>query len=121
MPTELICGGKNGSDSVPRPTRITPQNPPETLGTVLGTQSMFLSRMAPASARGFRIALDNIAGIISNGTKDCYQLNWAGPSYGNTARAREGLAAGYATRTVTMASAPEGCPEGMLATGAGQP
>jgi len=55
--------------------------------------------MAPASARGFLIALNNIAEFISNDTKDCYELDWAGLTYQDTAGAREGLAAGYATRT----------------------
>ena len=59
----------------------------------------YLSRMAPASRRGFLIALDNIAEIISNGTKDCYELDWAGLTYEDTARIREALAAGFATRT----------------------
>ena len=60
---------------------------------------VYLSRLAPASCRGFRIALDNIAEIVSNGTKDCYELNWAALTYQDTARVREGLAAGFATRT----------------------
>ena len=60
---------------------------------------VFLGRVAQASARGFRIALDNISGIVSDGTKDCYGLDWASLTYRDTARAREGLAAGFATRT----------------------
>ena len=60
---------------------------------------VFLSRLGPASRRGFLIALDNIAEIISNGTKGCYELDWSGLTYQDTARAREGLAAGFATRT----------------------
>ena len=60
---------------------------------------VYLGRLAPASRRGFLIALANIAGIVSNGTKDCYHLDWAGLTYQDTARTREGLAAGYATRT----------------------
>ena len=60
---------------------------------------VYLGRLGPASRRGFRIALDNIAGIVSNGTKDCYQLDWASLTYEETAKAREGLAAGFATRT----------------------
>lgn len=59
----------------------------------------YLGRVGPPSARGFRIALDNIALIISNGNKDRYQLDWASLTYQDTARAKEGLAAGYATRT----------------------
>ena len=58
----------------------------------------FLGRLSPASRRGFRIALDNIASIVSNGTKDCYGLNWALLTYQETARIREGLAARFATR-----------------------
>ena len=60
---------------------------------------VFLGRLGPASRRGFLIALDNIAEIISNGTKGCNELDWAGLTYQDTARAREGLAAGFATRT----------------------
>src|SRR3984885_8415816 len=60
---------------------------------------VYLGRLSPASRRGFRIALDNIARIISNGTKYAYQLDWAGLTYEDTAKAREGLAAVYATRT----------------------
>lgn len=60
---------------------------------------IYLGRVAPASARGFRIALDNIAQIVSNGTQDCYELDWAGLTYQDTARVREGLAAHFATRT----------------------
>jgi site-specific recombinase XerD len=59
----------------------------------------FLGRLGPASRRGFQIALDNIAEIVSNGTKDCYRLDWASLTYQDTARAREGLAAQFATRT----------------------
>ena len=59
----------------------------------------FLGRLGPASRRGFLIALDNIAEIISNGTKDSYQLDWAGLTYQDTARVRAGLADGFATRT----------------------
>jgi len=68
-------------------------------GRLLPTRSIYLGRMAPASARGFLIALNNIAEFISNDTKDCYELDWAGLTYQDTAGAREGLAAGYATRT----------------------
>ena len=60
---------------------------------------VYLGRLGPASRRGFLIALDNIAEIISNGTKDCYKLDWAGLTYQDTAMAREGLAARFATRT----------------------
>lgn len=60
---------------------------------------VYLGRLGPASRRGFLIALDNIAEIISNGTKDCHQLDWAGLTYQDTARAREGLAVRFATRT----------------------
>jgi hypothetical protein len=59
----------------------------------------YFSRLAPASRRGFRIALDNIAEIVSNGTKDCYQLDWASLGYQETTRVREALAAYFATRT----------------------
>ena len=59
----------------------------------------YLGRMAPASARGFVIALNNIAELISKGTKNCYELDWAGLTYEDTAKIRGGLAAGYATRT----------------------
>jgi site-specific recombinase XerD len=59
---------------------------------------VYLGRLSPASARGFLIALGNIARIISGG-KGCYQLDWATLTYEDTAKAREGLAAGYATRT----------------------
>jgi hypothetical protein len=59
----------------------------------------YFSRLAPASRRGFRIALDNIAEIVSKGTKDCYQLDWAGLGYQETTRAREALATRFATRT----------------------
>lgn len=60
---------------------------------------VFLGRVGPASARGFQIALENIARIVSAGTKGYYELDWASLTYQDTARAREGLAAGYATRT----------------------
>ena len=59
----------------------------------------FLNRLSGASRRGFRIALDNIAGIVSNGTKDAYQLDWASLTYEETSRVREALAARFATRT----------------------
>ena len=60
---------------------------------------VYLSRVSPASARGLRIALDNIARMVSDGNKGCYELDWAGLSYQDTALAREGLAAKFATRT----------------------
>ena len=60
---------------------------------------VYLGRLSPASRRGFLIALANIASIVSNGTKDCYQLDWARLTYEDTAKAREGLAAGFAVRT----------------------
>jgi integrase/recombinase XerD len=60
---------------------------------------VYLGRLAPASRRGFLIALDSIAVIVSRGTKDCYQLDWASLTYQDTARAREGLAARFAVRT----------------------
>jgi hypothetical protein len=33
---------------------------------------VYLGRLSPASRRGLRIALDNIARIISNGAKDAW-------------------------------------------------
>jgi site-specific recombinase XerD len=59
----------------------------------------YLGRVGVASGRGFRIALNNIAGIVSNGTKDCYGLDWASLTYQETSRIREALAARFAVRT----------------------
>ncbi len=84
----------------PNPSEIHQKSPQDaTRKATAHPVDVYLGRMAPASARGFRIALDNIASIVSNGTKDCYQLDWAGLTYQDTARAREGLAAHFATRT----------------------
>src|SRR5580700_4282252 len=60
---------------------------------------VYLGRLGPASRRGFRIALDNIARIASNGTKDAHQLDWSSLTYQETSRIREGLASRFATRT----------------------
>lgn len=80
----------------PNPQEIHQKAPRK---TVAHPVDVYLGRLSPASRRGFLIALDNIARIISNGTKDCYQLDWAGLAYEDTAKAREGLAAGFAVRT----------------------
>ena len=84
----------------PKPQEIHQESPQDSPKKATAHPvDVYLGRVAPASARGFRIALDNIAEIVSNGTKDCYELNWAALTYHDTARAREGLAAGFATRT----------------------
>ena len=100
-PTELICGGFEMA-VIPFPKaheihlEIHQKAPRKATAHPV---DVYLGRLGPASRRGFRIALDNIAGIISNGTKDCYELDWACLTYQETAKAREGLAAGFATRT----------------------
>ena len=84
----------------PKPQEIHQKSPQDAPGKATAQPvDVYLGRLGPASRRGFLIALDNIAEIISNGTKDCYQLDWASLTYQDTARAREGLAAGFATRT----------------------
>lgn len=84
----------------PNPLEIHRQSPQDAPGkATTHPVDVYLGRLGPASRRGFRIALDNIAEVISDGTKDCYGLDWAGLTYQDTARAREGLAARYATRT----------------------
>jgi site-specific recombinase XerD len=83
----------------PTPLEIHQKSPQDARKATAHPVDVDLGRMAPASAKGFLIALNNIASILSNGTKDGYQLDWAGLIYRDTARAREGLAAEFATRT----------------------
>jgi site-specific recombinase XerD len=55
--------------------------------------------LAPASRRGLRIALNNIAGIVSNGQSDADGLDWASLRYEDTLAIRTALAEKYSVRT----------------------
>jgi len=84
----------------PNPLEIHLENPQDgTRKASAHPVDVYLGRLSPASRRGFQIALNNIATIASNGTKDAHQLDWTSLGYQETSRIREGLAAQFATRT----------------------
>jgi integrase/recombinase XerD len=59
----------------------------------------FLGRLAANSCRGFRIALNNIARIVSEGKSDADSLDWASLRYEDTTAIRSALVKQYSVRT----------------------
>lgn len=62
----------------------------------------YLGRLATGSRRGIVVALNSIAGYLSNGSADAFSLDWAGVHYQQTSAVRNHLARTYSIRTANL-------------------
>ncbi len=64
---------------------------------------VYLGRLAPGSRRGIVVALNTIAGQLSNGSADAFNFDWASLRYDQTSAVRQHLAKTYSIHTANLA------------------
>jgi site-specific recombinase XerD len=61
-----------------------------------------IGRLGIGSRRAYRVALNTIAGVVSNGKANLYEFDWASLTYDDTQRVRNALAERYSPNTANF-------------------